>query len=91
MLPLDVEWRNTMSLSPYFAALARQKRICPRCQKRGMRLEENPIDPNIAYFRCECGYMTPEYAPRKFCIDRDAWLRQKAIQESKTRIIKPKF
>ncbi len=78
-----------MALSPYFAALARRKRICPQCHKRGTTICENPIDPNVAYEKCECGYTMPLYAPPRHAIDREAWLKQRAEQEKKPHIIKP--
>lgn len=78
-----------MALSPYFAALARQKRICPECHKHGLRILENDCDPNIAYEKCECGYIMPLYAPPRYAIDREAWLKQRAEQEKKPHIIRP--
>lgn len=78
-----------MALSPYFAALARQKRICPECLKRALCIQENPIDPNVAYDECDCGYSKPVYAPRKWCVDKEVWLKQRAEQEKKPRIIRP--
>ena len=78
-----------MALSPYFAALARQKRICPKCKKRALHIRENKCDPNLNYEECECGYIMPLYAPPNACIDREVWLKQRAEQEKKPRIIRP--
>lgn len=52
-------------LSPYFASLAKQKRICPDCLKATLRLEPTPLDINTAVWVCDrCGWFQAVTAPK---------------------------
>ena len=52
-------------LSPYFASLARQKRVCPDCLRGVLRIEPTPRPrPDMAVEVCDrCGYFQLLEAP----------------------------
>lgn len=53
-----------MELSPYFEALARQKRVCPRCHKAPLSIVPLALTWDGATEKCEaCGYMNLILAP----------------------------
>lgn len=53
-----------MELSPYFKALARQKRICPRCHKAPLSIVPLELTWDGATEKCgACGYMQTIFAP----------------------------
>ena len=53
-----------MELSPYFKALARQKRICPRCHKAPLSIVPLALTWDGATEKCgACGYMNLILAP----------------------------
>ena len=51
-------------LSPYFRSLAEQKRLCPECGTRFLRVEPSDYDdPDFAWDVCDCGYLALREAP----------------------------
>jgi transcription elongation factor Elf1 len=53
-----------VELSPYFKALARQKRICPRCHKAPLSIVPLELTWDGVTEKCEaCGYMQAIFAP----------------------------
>lgn len=71
-----------MQLSPYFKMLARQKRICPECQRRSLRIEPS-LHPDVAYEECDCGYSYTLEAPAGYQVGEPA--------QDKGRIIRVDF
>lgn len=52
-------------LSPYFEALSRGKRVCPKCLERLTWIEPSGAgNPNVAAERCRCGYFQGLVAPK---------------------------
>lgn len=61
------EWAN-----PYFRALAREKRICPECLERYLRLEPaGGSSRDVAVDECDCGYSQVRVSPPSCCVGRD--------------------
>lgn len=51
-------------LSPYFESLSKQRRICPECGTRFLRVEPSGCDdPDFAWDVCDCGHMEFREAP----------------------------
>ena len=61
-----------MRLSPYFRALAREKRICPECLRRYLEVRPAGESPNVAVDWCECGYRQVVAAPRSMRVGRSS-------------------
>ena len=60
------KWKDTGTypLSPYFQALARHPRICPRCLKQKLALESLELTWDAAVWKCDgCGWFRLEMAP----------------------------
>lgn len=49
-------------ISPYFEALAKQRRLCPECLCRPLSIESSE-DPDYAYEVCGCGYVRTLRSP----------------------------
>ncbi len=56
--------------SPYFESLSKQKRICPKCTHRSLKLKHS-LSPNGAYETCECGYFQSISAPKSAEVEWD--------------------
>lgn len=67
-------------LSPYFASLSKQKRICPQCLSRPLRIEPS-LNPDVAYETCACGYIYTIEAPTN----------AKAGDASSPKVLRPDF
>lgn len=55
-----------MQLSPYFESLSKQKRICPECLSRPLRVEPSETGYyDSAFDVCDCGYSQVRIAPEE--------------------------
>lgn len=73
-------------LNNYLRSLARQRRICPKCRSRALRLEET-LNPNVGKWVCDCGYFMAQTTPEavKVPVDDDP------PEPRGARIIRPDF
>ena len=62
-----------VQLSPYHMSRSKQKRICPQCLKRSLRVRPAGDSPNVALDYCDCGYRQVIEAPKS------AWVEQSDV------------
>ena len=58
-----------MQLSPYHVSRSKQKRICPQCLERSLRVRPAGDSPNVALDYCDCGYRQVVEAPKSTWVE----------------------